>query len=355
MAEESASGAINTPVALPIVIGVEGSIEFAHGDSPPLRAFFESELAAVRQAYPHSRVWLVPQTSDALLSVLSSAAEASHVRILGRHDRIIDCGLEAGALDLHGGDCHVLIRVLNDTSAVTLSPQPAPLPISLEARYAVELIEVRLDPDRPSLACSVTRRSLTGSAARGPVRRDGSDKALKRTDRFNSDARARANDRTDTVPIRSDIGTATVACAHLQGLFASADALSNAYQAKVTRTIQLIFVLATLATLFSLIPIFGSIMSSFPIVAFALSQGFKTGLAMLLWIIGIHALEAYLLNPKIMGSAARIHPIVVAFALIAGERTFGTIGALFAVPLAAILVGCFEFARLKAQAPAAAP
>jgi len=109
------------------------------------------------------------------------------------------------------------------------------------------------------------------------------------------------------------------------------------------------FVLATVATFFSLIPIFGTIISSVPIVAFALSEGFQKGLSMLLWIIGIHALEAYVLNPKIMGSAARIHPVVVAFALIAGERTFGLVGALFAAPITAILVACFDFARIKAQ------
>jgi len=109
------------------------------------------------------------------------------------------------------------------------------------------------------------------------------------------------------------------------------------------------FLLATIATVLSLIPIFGAILSSVPIVAIALAQSWQKALAMLLWIVGIHALEAYFLNPKIMGSAARIHPIVVAFSLIAGERMFGLVGALFAVPLAAIVVACFEYARQKAQ------
>ena len=112
--------------------------------------------------------------------------------------------------------------------------------------------------------------------------------------------------------------------------------------------VKFAFVLATVALLFSLIPIFGTIISSVPIVLIALSQSWKKGLAMLLWIIGIHALEAYFLNPKILGSAARIHPVVVAFALIAGERTYGLVGALFAVPLAAIAVACFDFTRVKA-------
>jgi putative heme transporter len=113
--------------------------------------------------------------------------------------------------------------------------------------------------------------------------------------------------------------------------------------------VKFAFLLATIATVFSLIPIFGTILSSVPIVLIALADGFKKGLAILLWIIGIHLLEAYVLNPKIMGSAARIHPIIVAFSLIAGEKLFGLVGALFAVPVAAIVVACFDYARLKAQ------
>ncbi|ADO74071.1 AI-2E family transporter [Stigmatella aurantiaca] len=113
--------------------------------------------------------------------------------------------------------------------------------------------------------------------------------------------------------------------------------------------VKFAFLLATIATLFSLIPIFGTIISSVPIVLIALAEGFQKGLAILLWIIGIHALEAYFLNPKIMGQAARIHPVIVAFSLIAGERLYGLVGALFAVPVAALFVACFDYARLKAQ------
>jgi putative heme transporter len=113
--------------------------------------------------------------------------------------------------------------------------------------------------------------------------------------------------------------------------------------------VKFAFLLATVATFFSLIPIFGTIISSVPIVVMALAQSWRAGLGMLFWIIGIHALEAYFLNPKIMGNAARMHPVVVVFALIAGEQTYGLLGALFAVPVAGILVACFEFTRRKAQ------
>lgn len=113
--------------------------------------------------------------------------------------------------------------------------------------------------------------------------------------------------------------------------------------------VKFAFLLATVATFLSLIPIFGTIISSVPIVLIALADGFQKALAILVWIIGIHALEAYFLNPKIMGQAARIHPVIVAFSLIAGERLYGLLGALFAVPIAAIFVACFDYARIKAQ------
>jgi predicted PurR-regulated permease PerM len=119
--------------------------------------------------------------------------------------------------------------------------------------------------------------------------------------------------------------------------------------------VKFAFLLATIATFFSLIPIFGTIISSVPIVLIALADGFQKGLAILAWIVGIHALEAYFLNPKIMGQAAHLHPVIVAFSLIAGERLYGLTGALFAVPITAILVACFDYARLKAQPRAAVP
>jgi predicted PurR-regulated permease PerM len=97
-------------------------------------------------------------------------------------------------------------------------------------------------------------------------------------------------------------------------------------------------ILATIAATMSLIPIFGSILSSLPIVLVALVSGDSgidifRGIAMTLWIVGIHFLEANLLNPKIIGTAAKIHPVLVIFALFLGESSYGLVGALLAVPI----------------------
>jgi predicted PurR-regulated permease PerM len=104
-------------------------------------------------------------------------------------------------------------------------------------------------------------------------------------------------------------------------------------------------ILAILAGVMSLIPIFGSILSSVPVVLIGLTQGFWIALWVLLWIIGIHQIEANLLNPKIIGVAAKVHPVLVVFALIVGEHYFGLWGALLAVPALSIAQSLFNHFR----------
>jgi predicted PurR-regulated permease PerM len=114
--------------------------------------------------------------------------------------------------------------------------------------------------------------------------------------------------------------------------------------------------LAGVACVMSLIPIFGSVLSSIPIVAVALISSGRLdlvqGVYVLGWILLIHFIEANFLNPKIMGDAARIHPVLVVFALIAGEYTYGLVGALFAVPVASIIQTLFVYFRRRDYARA---
>jgi predicted PurR-regulated permease PerM len=104
-------------------------------------------------------------------------------------------------------------------------------------------------------------------------------------------------------------------------------------------------VLALVATIFSLIPIFGSIASAIPAVALGLTQSVGTAVFVLVWIVGIHQLEANILNPKIMGDAAKIHPVLVIFSLLVGEHFFHLVGALLAVPCMSIAQTLFQHLR----------
>lgn len=104
--------------------------------------------------------------------------------------------------------------------------------------------------------------------------------------------------------------------------------------------------LGLLAGVFSLIPVFGTIASSIPIVLVALATGgVHQGLLALAWIGLIHLLEANLFNPLIMGTNAEMHPVIIIFALLAGEHSFGVWGALLAVPTASIIQSCFKYYR----------
>lgn len=113
------------------------------------------------------------------------------------------------------------------------------------------------------------------------------------------------------------------------------------------------WLLTILATVFSIIPIFGSILSSVPAVMLGLRSGFTTGVLTLAWILLIHQIEANLLNPKIMGDSAKVHPVLVVFALLAGESVFGIAGALLAVPVLSITQSVFLHYRESALGIAA--
>lgn len=104
--------------------------------------------------------------------------------------------------------------------------------------------------------------------------------------------------------------------------------------------------LGFIAGVFSLIPVFGTIASSIPIVLVALaSGGLQAALLALGWIGLIHLLEANLFNPLIMGTSAEMHPVLIIFALLAGEHTFGIWGALLAVPTASLFLSAFRWFR----------
>lgn len=100
-------------------------------------------------------------------------------------------------------------------------------------------------------------------------------------------------------------------------------------------------ILSLIAAVLSIIPIFGSILSTIPAVAIGLTQSFGTAMGVLVWIVAIHQLEANFLNPKIIGDQAKIHPVLVVFALLIGEHFYQITGALLAVPCLALVQTIF--------------
>ncbi|HEX3630024.1 MAG TPA: AI-2E family transporter, partial [Candidatus Dormibacteraeota bacterium] len=87
-------------------------------------------------------------------------------------------------------------------------------------------------------------------------------------------------------------------------------------------------------------------------------KGPFVALLALAFALGGHAIEAYILGPRVTGSATRIHPLVAMAALLIGAELAGILGALFGVPIAALLnvfLGAFYRARRGEEALSASP
>lgn len=92
--------------------------------------------------------------------------------------------------------------------------------------------------------------------------------------------------------------------------------------------------LTVVVFLCSFIPVAGVFISSIPICLLALQQsGFALVLLAIAMIMIVHALEAYILNPRIYGHHLRINPVLVLIILTIGGKLFGVWGLVLGVPI----------------------
>src|SRR6202022_4276198 len=97
-------------------------------------------------------------------------------------------------------------------------------------------------------------------------------------------------------------------------------------------------VLGILTFFLEFLPLIGAPIGMGLAVIIALAfKGPFIGLLALIVALGGHAIEAYILGPRVMGSATRIHPLVAMAALLIGAELAGILGALFGVPIAGLL------------------
>ncbi len=96
------------------------------------------------------------------------------------------------------------------------------------------------------------------------------------------------------------------------------------------------------------IPIVGAVVAMALAIAVALVQ--SPVLALLAAGVGLvgHAIDAYLLGPRVYGRVTRLHALVAMAALLVGAELAGVLGALFAVPVAAV-ANIFLGALYRAQ------
>jgi predicted PurR-regulated permease PerM len=97
------------------------------------------------------------------------------------------------------------------------------------------------------------------------------------------------------------------------------------------------YVLALVAAVGETIPVVGPIIGGITATAVALSVSPKLALMCGIYFLVLHQLEANVLVPKIMEKRVGVSPVAVLVALLIGGELYGLIGAILAIPTAAIL------------------
>jgi predicted PurR-regulated permease PerM len=102
------------------------------------------------------------------------------------------------------------------------------------------------------------------------------------------------------------------------------------------------YVVALIAAFGELIPLLGPIIAGATAVAAALTVSLKLALFALVYFVLLHQLESNVLVPKIMERQVGLSPVAIIVSLLIGAEIYGIIGAILAVPTAAILQVVYE-------------
>jgi predicted PurR-regulated permease PerM len=109
--------------------------------------------------------------------------------------------------------------------------------------------------------------------------------------------------------------------------------------------VQSALLLAALAAVFELIPVFGPVLSAVPAVVIAFSNGLNftgpgltAGLIVVLFYFIIQQFENHLFYPLVVRKVTGLPPVLVILSLVIGAKVAGFIGIILAVPLTAVLM-----------------
>ncbi|MFL5931878.1 MAG: AI-2E family transporter [Gaiellaceae bacterium] len=92
-----------------------------------------------------------------------------------------------------------------------------------------------------------------------------------------------------------------------------------------------------------LIPYLGPWLGAIPPLVYALVVDPLSAVWVALLFLGIHQIEGHVVVPKVMGTALRLHPLLVIFGLLAGGQIYGLPGVFLALPTLAALRAVWEF------------
>lgn len=119
--------------------------------------------------------------------------------------------------------------------------------------------------------------------------------------------------------------------------------------------VKFALILAVFSGFAEIVPIIGPIVAaSVAALAAYIGGGSNFGLAPLqtaLIVVVIYAvvrqIQDYLINPYVMGKITKLHPLIILFAVIAGEHIAGILGLVLAVPTAGVIKIIFEYSLDK--------
>jgi len=97
------------------------------------------------------------------------------------------------------------------------------------------------------------------------------------------------------------------------------------------------YVIALIAAVGETIPIVGPVIGGITAVAVAITVSPKLALMVGVYFLVLHQLEANVLVPKIMERSVGVSPVAVMVALLVGGSLMGLVGAILAIPTAALL------------------
>ena len=101
--------------------------------------------------------------------------------------------------------------------------------------------------------------------------------------------------------------------------------------------IPFFYVLALISAIGEMIPIVGPILAAIPAIAVASTVSMKKVLLVIIFFLVQQQLENHILVPKIMSRQVGVSPVTVIVSLLIGGSLLGVVGAILAVPTAAIL------------------
>ena len=107
--------------------------------------------------------------------------------------------------------------------------------------------------------------------------------------------------------------------------------------------------LAVIAGLLEIVPIIGPVVSAIPAVLVAFVQSPVLAVGVVALYVLIQQLENNIIVPKLMEKAVGLSPLLIIFALLVGGSLFGLLGAIIAVPAAAIGYVIFEDFRTTSK------